>query len=64
MLNRGATEAWIVGAVRTPIGRHGGALSAVRPDDLARTVTGRIQRFKLRQSAPDVHMPQQQDELA
>ena len=30
----GANEAWIVGAVRTPIGRHGGALSAVRPDDL------------------------------
>ncbi len=29
------TEAWIVGAVRTPIGRHGGALSPVRPDDLA-----------------------------
>jgi 3-oxoadipyl-CoA thiolase len=27
-------EAWIVGAVRTPIGRHGGVLSAVRPDDL------------------------------
>jgi acetyl-CoA acyltransferase len=27
-------ETWIVGAVRTPIGRHGGALSAVRPDDL------------------------------
>jgi acetyl-CoA acyltransferase len=27
-------EAWIVGAVRTPMGRHGGALSAVRPDDL------------------------------
>jgi acetyl-CoA acyltransferase len=27
-------EAWIVGAVRTPIGRHGGALSPVRPDDL------------------------------
>ncbi|MDP9478424.1 MAG: acetyl-CoA C-acyltransferase [Actinomycetota bacterium] len=27
-------EAWIVGAVRTPIGRHGGSLSAVRPDDL------------------------------
>ena len=25
-------EAWIVGAVRTPVGRHGGALSAVRPD--------------------------------
>ena len=30
----GAREAWIVGAVRTPIGRHGGALSSVRPDDL------------------------------
>jgi acetyl-CoA acyltransferase len=27
-------EVWIVGAVRTPIGRHGGALSSVRPDDL------------------------------
>jgi acetyl-CoA acyltransferase len=27
-------EAWIVGAVRTPIGRQGGALAAVRPDDL------------------------------
>ena len=30
----GINEAWIVGAVRTPIGRHRGALSAVRPDDL------------------------------
>ena len=30
----GTNEAWIVGAVRTPIGRHGGALSTVRPDDL------------------------------
>jgi 3-oxoadipyl-CoA thiolase len=29
------TEAWIVQAVRTPIGKHGGVLSAVRPDDLA-----------------------------
>lgn len=28
-------EAWIVDAVRTPIGRHGGALASVRPDDLA-----------------------------
>src|SRR3712207_9334761 len=34
MLDRGATEAWIVGAVRTPVGKHGGALSSVRPDDL------------------------------
>ena len=30
-------EAWIVGAVRTPIGRHGGALASLRPDDLAAT---------------------------
>jgi hypothetical protein len=28
-------EAWVVAAVRTPIGRYGGALAAVRPDDLA-----------------------------
>ncbi|PTX64674.1 acetyl-CoA C-acetyltransferase [Melghirimyces profundicolus] len=28
-------EAWITGAVRTPVGRHGGSLSSVRPDDLA-----------------------------
>ena len=30
----GTNEAWIVGAVRTPVGKHGGALSPVRPDDL------------------------------
>ena len=30
-----APEAWIVAAVRTPIGKHGGVLSSVRPDDLA-----------------------------
>src|ERR687897_2789103 len=34
----GTNEAWIVGAVRTPIGHHGGALSAVRPDDLGAVV--------------------------
>ena len=28
-------EAWIIDAVRTPIGRHGGAVAPVRPDDLA-----------------------------
>ena len=27
-------EAWIVQALRTPIGKHGGALASVRPDDL------------------------------
>ena len=31
-------NAWIVDAVRTPIGRHGGALAPVRPDDLAARV--------------------------
>ncbi|HKZ73872.1 MAG TPA: 3-oxoadipyl-CoA thiolase [Steroidobacteraceae bacterium] len=29
------TQAFICDAIRTPIGRYGGALSAVRPDDLA-----------------------------
>ncbi|HET7182299.1 MAG TPA: acetyl-CoA C-acyltransferase [Candidatus Limnocylindrales bacterium] len=33
--HRPLREAWIVEAVRTPIGRYGGALAAVRPDDLA-----------------------------
>lgn len=28
------TNAWIIDAIRTPIGRYGGALSSVRPDDL------------------------------
>ena len=31
-------EVWIVDAVRTPVGRYGGALSSVRPDDLAALV--------------------------
>jgi 3-oxoadipyl-CoA thiolase len=31
-------DAYIIDAVRTPIGRHGGALSEVRPDDLAAIV--------------------------
>jgi 3-oxoadipyl-CoA thiolase len=34
-LHRPLREAWIVEAVRTPIGRYGGALASVRPDDLA-----------------------------
>jgi acetyl-CoA acyltransferase len=32
------SEAWIVDAVRTPIGRHGGSLSTIRPDDLGAIV--------------------------
>ena len=31
-------DAWIIDAVRTPIGRYGGALATVRPDDLAALV--------------------------
>jgi len=31
-------EVWVIDAVRTPIGRYGGQLSAIRPDDLAATV--------------------------
>ena len=36
--HRPLREAWIVEAVRTPIGRYGGALAVVRPDDLAAAV--------------------------
>jgi len=36
------THAWILDAVRTPIGRHRGALSPVRPDDLAAAVVARV----------------------
>ena len=38
MVDRGGAEAVIVGAVRTPLGKQGGALSPVRPDDLAALV--------------------------
>jgi 3-oxoadipyl-CoA thiolase len=31
-------EVWVIDAVRTPIGRYGGVLSMVRPDDFAATV--------------------------
>ncbi len=37
-LDRPVREAWIVSAVRTPVGRYGGALARVRPDDLAALV--------------------------
>ena len=36
--HRQLLDAWIVEAVRTPIGRYGGALANVRPDDLAAAV--------------------------
>ncbi len=36
--DRAVLDAWIIDAVRTPIGRYGGALASVRPDDLAALV--------------------------
>ncbi|TVR57051.1 MAG: thiolase family protein [Gemmatimonadales bacterium] len=35
-------EAWIIDAVRTPIGRHGGGLAPVRPDDMGARVIGAL----------------------
>jgi 3-oxoadipyl-CoA thiolase len=40
------TEAFLVGGVRTPVGRYGGALASVRPDDLAaHTLTRLLDRY-------------------
>src|SRR4051794_7676280 len=51
-------EALILDAVRTPIGRYGGALAAARPDDLAaRTVQAVVERNGLDpQTIDDVYM--------
>jgi 3-oxoadipyl-CoA thiolase len=47
-------EVWIVSAVRTPIGRHGGALARVRPDDLgALAVAAAVERAGVAGSAID-----------
>ena len=35
-------DAWIIDAVRTPIGRYGGVLAGVRPDDLAARAIGAV----------------------
>src|SRR5215207_4877485 len=41
-------EAFIVEAVRTPMGRYGGALAGIRPDDLgARTIEAALERTGL-----------------
>ncbi|MEV4735871.1 MULTISPECIES: thiolase family protein [unclassified Microbacterium] len=37
-------EAYLVGGARTPVGRYGGALAAVRPDDLAAVAVGEAVR--------------------
>lgn len=51
-------EAWIVEAVRTPIGKHGGVLSTIRPDDLAAsTLSALMQRSGVPSSdVEDVYM--------
>lgn len=39
------TEAFLVGGARTPVGRYGGSLSSIRPDDLAAiTVRAAVER--------------------
>ena len=41
-------EAFLVGGTRTPVGRYGGALSSIRPDDLAAlTIQATIERSGL-----------------
>ena len=45
-------RAVVLSAVRTPVGRYGGALSGVRPDDLAAT-RDRARRSSARASPPD-----------
>jgi acetyl-CoA acetyltransferase len=37
-------DVYVVDAVRTPVGKYGGALSGVRPDDLAAFVVGEALR--------------------
>lgn len=38
------TEAYLIGGTRTPVGRYGGALASVRPDDLASLVVAEAVR--------------------
>jgi 3-oxoadipyl-CoA thiolase len=45
MTEKSERDALILGAVRSPVGRHGGALARVRPDDLlARVIEGLVER--------------------
>src|SRR3954471_21786884 len=49
-----SSEAYLVGGVRTPVGRYGGALSGVRPDDLAALVVrAAVQRARVPDDAVD-----------
>jgi acetyl-CoA acyltransferase len=53
-----SNEVFVVDAVRTMVGKHGGALSGVRPDDLAATVVGAVVR-----RSPDLDPAQIDDVL-
>ncbi|MDQ0000630.1 acetyl-CoA C-acyltransferase [Pseudarthrobacter sulfonivorans] len=47
-------EAFLIGGARTPVGRYGGALSSIRPDDLAAlTVRAAVERAGIDPSAVD-----------
>ncbi|MFL4474613.1 thiolase family protein [Paeniglutamicibacter sp. MACA_103] len=48
------TEAFLVGGARTPVGRYGGSLSSVRPDDLAAiAIKAAVERAGIDPSAVD-----------
>jgi 3-oxoadipyl-CoA thiolase len=48
------TAAFLIGGARTPVGRYGGALSSIRPDDLAAlTVRAAVERAGLDPSVVD-----------
>lgn len=48
------SDAFLIGGARTPVGRYGGALSSVRPDDLAAlTVRAAVERAGLDPSVVD-----------
>ncbi|WP_457949792.1 thiolase family protein [Pseudarthrobacter sp. alpha12b] len=47
-------EAFLIGGARTPVGRYGGALSSIRPDDLAAlTVRAAVERAGIDPAAVD-----------
>jgi len=50
---------YVIDAVRTPVGRYGGKLSSIRPDDLlAHTISALLQRN------PDIDVSQIEDVIA
>lgn len=48
-------EAYLVGGARTPVGRYGGALASIRPDDLAAIVVAEaVRRAGIQDAAADI----------